>query len=47
MGNVILAAILTSALYYLFFLPLSEEEKNMPDIIEEYIEDDYRTGEDG
>jgi len=36
MGTVILSAILGIAFIYVFFWPLSEEEKEIPDIIEEY-----------
>lgn len=36
MGSIILGLILGGAFIYVFFWPLSEEEKAMPDIIEEY-----------
>ena len=36
LGGLILAVILGVAFGYVFFWPLSEKEKEMPDIIEEY-----------
>ena len=39
LGGLILAVILGVAFGYVFFWPLSEKEKEMPDIIEEYIDD--------
>jgi len=36
MGTAILALVLGAAFIYVFFWPLSKEEKEMPDIIEEY-----------
>jgi hypothetical protein len=36
MGTAILALVLGTAFIYVFFWPLSREEKEMPDIIEEY-----------
>jgi hypothetical protein len=36
MGSAILAAILGAAFIYVFFWPLSDKEKEMPDIMEEY-----------
>jgi hypothetical protein len=42
MGHAILSAVFLGLLYFLFCAPLTDEEKAMPDIIEEYKEDKYR-----
>ena len=40
MGEVIVSILLGGAVFLLFFYPLSKEEKDMPDIKEEYLEKD-------